>query len=62
MYASKAVSKIELLIEFMFEAMHEKSEPVVGLFELVKMVCRLKEYYSLIYKVKVHTYIDMEDY
>lgn len=51
-----------MLFEFLFEALHERSEPIVAVFELVKMVCQLREYHGLLYNEKVHTYIDLEDY
>ena len=44
-YFSKGLQNIQLFIEFLYEIMHEKDEPLISVFELVKAGLRLREYY-----------------
>lgn len=60
MYTSKALTNIQLFIEFIFESMRERSEPLVALFELTKLIFKLKEYSSLLYQEKINMYIELE--
>lgn len=47
-YFSKGLSNIQLFIEFLFEILHEKAEPLIAVVELAKAGLRLREYYLLI--------------
>lgn len=49
LYVSTVVQQIELCFEYFYESIREHNEPVIALFELVKMGCKLKEYSTLIY-------------
>ena len=52
-----------MFIEFLFEILHEKGEPLIVLVELVKAGLRLKEYYQLITREKgIHSYLDLDSY
>ena len=62
-YFSKGLSNIQLFVEFLFEILHEKDEPLVAMIELVKAGLKLREYYQLIKKEKgVHSYLELESY
>jgi len=61
-YFSKGLNNIQLFIEFLFEILHEKNEPIISVVELVKAVLKLREYYQLIHKENVHSYLEMESY
>jgi hypothetical protein len=61
-YFSKAVSNIELFVEFFFEIMHERAEPLIAWVELAKCLLRLREYKLLVAQEKINTYIEMETY
>ena len=62
-YFSKGLSNIQLFIEFLFEILHEKDEPLIALVELVKAGLRLKEYYHLVTREKgIHSYLDLDSY
>lgn len=61
-YFSKAVSNIELFIEFFFEIMHERAEPLIAVIEGIKCLLKLREYKLLVGQEKINTYIEMETY
>jgi hypothetical protein len=44
-YFSKGLSNIQLFVEFLFEILHEKDEPLIAMIELVKAGLKLREYY-----------------
>lgn len=51
-----------MFVEFFFEIMNEKAEPLIALIELIKCVFRFYEYKALINKENLHSYIDLEAY
>ena len=62
-YFSKGLSNIQLFVEFLFEILHERGEPVVALIELVKAGLRLREYFQLITREKgISSYLDLDSY
>ena len=44
-YFSKSLANIQLFIEFLFEILHEKGEPLIAIIELVKAGLKLREYH-----------------
>lgn len=62
-YFSKGLSNIELFIEFLFEILHERGEPIIALVELIKAGLRLREYHQLITREKsIHSYLELDSY
>ena len=62
-YFSKSLANIQLFIEFLFEILHEKDEPLIALIELVKAGLKLREYHQLLTKEKgIHSYLELESY
>jgi hypothetical protein len=61
-YFSKALTNIELFVEFFFEIMHERAEPLIAAIELAKCVLKLREYRLLVGQEKINTYVEMETY
>jgi hypothetical protein len=61
-YFSQAVSKVQLFIEFFFELMHERVEPLLVVIEIGKVLLKLREYRLLVGHEKINTYIDMDAY
>ena len=61
-YFSKGLNNIQLFVEFLFEILHEKDEPLIAVIELVKASLKLREYFLLINKEKVHSYLELESY
>ena len=59
-YYSGALSQIQLFIEFLFEVLHERGEPLVFVFEGVKSLLKLREYRQLVKYERVNVFIDME--
>lgn len=51
-----------MFIEFLFEILHEKDEPLILGVELVKALLKIKEYYQLVTKEKVNSYLELESY
>jgi len=49
-------------MEFLFEVLHERGEPLVFAFEAVKSVLKLREYRRLVKYERVNVFIDMEQY
>ena len=61
-YSSGALSQVQLFLEFLFEVINERDEPLVFAFEVAKAVLRLREYRSLVKHERINTLIDMECY
>lgn len=61
-YYSGALSQIQLFMEFLFEVLHERGEPLVFAFEAVKSILKLREYRRLVKYERVNVFIDMEQY
>jgi hypothetical protein len=61
-YFSKALTNCELFVEFFFEILNERSEPLIALIELVKAYLKFKEYYTLVHKENINAYIAPESY
>ena len=61
-YFSGAISQIQLFIEFFFEVINERDEPVVFVMELAKAFLRLKEYRSLVKYEKINVLVDLDLY
>ena len=61
-YFSKGLNNIQLFVEFLFEILHEKDEPLIVFVEAVKAGLKLREYYQLIHKEKVSSYLELESY
>ncbi len=53
---------MQLFIEFYFEVINERDEPLVFAFELVKFLLRMREYRSLVRHERINVLIDMEMY
>ena len=45
LYYSKFFEYIQLFVEFMFEILNEKDEPLVLTLETIKAIFKIKEYY-----------------
>ena len=43
-YFSKAVTSCELFLEFFFEILNEKNEPLIAFIELLKSMMKFREY------------------
>ena len=61
-YFSRVLTSCELFIEFFFEILNEKNEPLIALVELGKAAMRFKEYHDLVTKEHFSTYIQIETY
>lgn len=61
-YFSKAPSNIGLFIEFFFEILNERCEPIVLIIEGLKSFLRLREYHQLLFQENINVYIDIEAY
>ena len=61
-YFSKAVSNCQLFIEFFFEVLHERAEPLIAVIELGRAILRFREYRLLVGQERINTYIEMEAY
>lgn len=61
-YFSKALTNIEYFIEFFFDILNEKVEPVIIFVEGIKLLMRLKEYMQLLKSEKIKSYIDIDAY
>ena len=61
-YFSKGLNNIQLFIEFLFEILHEKDEPLIAVVELAKAALKLREYHQLVHKEKIHSYLELESY
>lgn len=61
-YFSKAIGNIQLFIEFFFEILNEKAEPLIALVEFIKAILKFREYRLLVGSEKLNTYIEMESY
>ena len=61
-YFSKGLSNIEYFIEFFFEILNEKVEPVILFLEGIKVLLRLREYMQLLKSEHVNSYIDIDAY
>lgn len=49
-------------MEFLFEVINERDEPLVFAFEAAKFFLRLREYRSLVKHERINVLIDMEIY
>ena len=49
-------------MEFFFEILNERDEPLVLAFESVKALLRLQEYRRLVSEEKIHTFVEFEVY
>ncbi len=49
-------------MEFLFEVINERDEPLVFAFEIVKFGLRLREYRALVKYEHINVLIDMETY
>ena len=61
-YSSSAFSQVQLFMEFLFEVINERDEPLVFAFEAAKFFLRLREYRSLVKHERINVLIDMEIY
>ena len=61
-YSSTALSQVQLFLEFLFEVINERDEPLVFAFEVAKAVLRLREYRALVKYERINVLIDMEVY
>ena len=61
-YYSGAISQVQLFVEFFFEVLNEKDEPLVMVFEAFKAFFRLKEYFGLVNQEKINVYLDLDSY
>ena len=59
-YSSGAFSQVQLFMEFLFEVINERDEPLVFGFEAIKFFLRLREYRALVCHEKINVLIDME--
>ena len=49
-------------MEFFFEIMHERPEPLIAVVEFLKCLLRLREYALLVGRERVNAYIDADQY
>jgi hypothetical protein len=49
-------------VEFFFEIMNERTEPLIAVVEFVKMILKFREYRLLVGSERINAYIDMEAY
>lgn len=61
-YQSGALSQVQLFMEFLFEVINERNEPLVFAFEAGKFFLRLREYRALVRHERINVLIDMEIY
>mmetsp|Transcript_3626 Transcript_3626/g.3577 ORF Transcript_3626/g.3577 Transcript_3626/m.3577 type:complete len:123 (-) Transcript_3626:150-518(-) len=61
-YFSKAINSFELFVEFFYEILNEKHEPLIAVVEFVKAYVKLREYYALVNDEKINSYIPLETY
>lgn len=61
-YFSKMMTNCQLFVEFFFEMMHERAEPLLVVIEAAKVLLKLREYRLLVGKERLHAYIDVESY
>lgn len=61
-YLSGAISQVQLFVEFFFEVLNEKSEPLVLGLQILKAGFSLKEYHQLVSREKITVNINMELY
>lgn len=61
-YFSKGLNNLQLFVEFLFEILHEKDEPLIMLIEAAKSCFKLREYYQLIHQEGINIYLDIESY
>ena len=61
-FYSGALAQIQLFLEFLFEVLHERVEPLVLAFEGLKCLCKLKEYRRLVKYERINVNLDMEQY
>lgn len=61
-YFSKGINNIQLFLEFLFEIINEKDEPLVCLVELAKAACKLLEFRQLVARENINSYIELESY
>ena len=61
-YFSKGLNNIQLFVEFLFEILHEKDEPLIAGIEFVKAGLKLREYYQLITKENINSYLELDSY
>ena len=61
-YLSGAISQIQLFIEFFFEVINERDEPIVFVVELAKAIIKLKEYRGLRKHEEINVLIDLDMY
>lgn len=61
-YYSKSLTNAQQFVEFFFEIMHEKPEPLIAVIEFAKCILRLREYALLVGSERVNAYIDADQY
>lgn len=61
-YFSKGLNNIQLFVEFLFEILHEEDEPLIALVEAIKAGLKLREYYYLIHREGIHSYLELDSY
>ena len=49
-------------MEFLFEILHEKDEPIISAIEFAKAGLKLREYYQLITKEGINSYLELDSY
>ena len=49
-------------MEFLFEVLSERNEPLILGIELIKSIVKLKEYMQIVKKDKMNTFLDLDDY
>ena len=61
-YWSGAIQQVQLTLEFLFEVINERDEPLVLAFELAKCFFRLREYRQLVRQEKINVLLEMDIY
>jgi len=56
------MAQIQIFVEFLFEMLGEKSEPLILGIELIKCAMKLNEYTKLVKNEKIKTYLELDDY
>jgi len=53
---------VELFLEFFFEILNERDEPLIATIEFIKAILKFKEYKALILKENINAYIELDAY
>ena len=61
-YLSGALTQIQLFVEFFFEVINERDEPIVLVIELAKCIMKMREYVALVHNESINVYVEVDLY